>query len=53
MLKKTTLFLVITAGCFGIKAQHTIPFRITRHNNIIVKTLVNKKIPWILCSRLP
>lgn len=43
MLKKTTLFLLITAGCFGIKAQQTIPFRITRHNNIIVKTLVNKK----------
>jgi hypothetical protein len=26
-----------------MKAQQTIPFRITKHNNIIVKTLVNKK----------
>ncbi len=52
MLKKTTLFLLITAGCFGMKAQQTIPFRVTKHNNIIVKTVVNKKILWILCSRL-
>lgn len=43
MLKRTVLFILLSAGSYGIKAQETIPFRITRHNNIIVKTLVNKK----------
>ncbi|WP_114821611.1 hypothetical protein [Chryseobacterium sp. KLBC 52] len=43
MLKKTVLFILLSAGSYGMKAQETIPFRITRHNNIIVKTLVNKK----------
>ncbi|MDQ1856959.1 hypothetical protein [Chryseobacterium sp. WLY505] len=43
MLKKTVLFILLSAGFYGMKAQQTIPFRITRHNNIIVKTLVNKK----------
>lgn len=43
MLKKTSLFLLFSAGFFGLKAQQTIPFRITKHNNIIIKTLVNKK----------
>ncbi|WFB67904.1 hypothetical protein [Chryseobacterium sp. WX] len=43
MLKRTVLFILLSAGSYGMKAQETIPFRITRHNNIIVKTLVNKK----------
>ncbi len=43
MLKKTVLFLLFSAGSSGLNAQQTIPFRITKHNNIIVKTLVNKK----------
>ncbi|WP_426478004.1 hypothetical protein ACP3T3_00515 [Chryseobacterium sp. CBSDS_008] len=43
MLKKTVLFILLSAGFYGMKAQQTIPFRITKHNNIIVKTLVNKK----------
>lgn len=43
MLKKTFLSLLLSAGFFGAKAQQSIPFRITQHNNIIVKTLVNKK----------
>ena len=33
----------MSAGLYNIYAQQTIPFRITKHNNIIVKTLVNKK----------
>jgi len=33
----------LSAGLYNIYAQQTIPFRITKHNNIIVKTLVNKK----------
>ncbi|MDR4954685.1 hypothetical protein REB14_21100 [Chryseobacterium sp. ES2] len=43
MLKKTVLFILLSAGFYGMKAQQTIPFRITKHNNIIVKTLVNQK----------
>jgi len=43
MLKKTALFMLLSIGFSGMKAQQTIPFRITKHNNIIVKTLVNKK----------
>ncbi|MEN5308342.1 hypothetical protein ABE425_12585 [Chryseobacterium cucumeris] len=43
MLKRTVLFILLSAGLCGMKAQQTIPFRITKHNNIIVKTLVNKK----------
>ncbi|MEJ5103735.1 hypothetical protein [Chryseobacterium sp. MYb328] len=43
MLKKTFFLLLFSTGFLGIKAQQTIPFRITKHNNIIVKTLVNKK----------
>lgn len=43
MLKKTILFLLFSAVFFGMKAQQTVPFRITKHNTIIVKTLVNKK----------
>lgn len=43
MLKRTVLFTLLFAGLCTMKAQQTIPFRITKHNNIIVKTLVNKK----------
>ncbi|QWT87455.1 hypothetical protein EGI15_03440 [Chryseobacterium cucumeris] len=43
MLKRTVFFILLSAGLYGMKAQQTIPFRITKHNNIIVKTLVNKK----------
>jgi hypothetical protein len=43
MLKKTCLLLLFTAGFFHSQAQQTIPFRVTQHHNIIVKTLVNKK----------
>lgn len=43
MLKKTGLLLLFSAGFLSTKAQQTIPFRITKYNNIIVKTLVNKK----------
>ncbi|WP_353145345.1 hypothetical protein [Chryseobacterium sp.] len=43
MLKKTSLFLLLSIGFFETKAQQTIPFRITKNHNIIVKTLVNKK----------
>lgn len=35
--------MLLSAVFYGMKAQQTIPFRITKHNNIIVKTLVNKK----------
>lgn len=35
--------MLLSAGFFGIKAQQKIPFRITKQNNIIVKTLVNQK----------
>ncbi|BAP30927.1 uncharacterized protein CHSO_1890 [Chryseobacterium sp. StRB126] len=43
MLKKTGFFLLFSVGFFGIKAQQTIPFRVTKYNTIIVQTLVNKK----------
>lgn len=43
MLKRTVLFTLLSAGFCTMKAQQTIPFRITKHNIIIVKTLVNKK----------
>ncbi|MDR6920228.1 MULTISPECIES: hypothetical protein [Chryseobacterium] len=43
MLKKTSLLLLLTIGFFNLKAQQTVPFRITKHHNIIVKALVNKK----------
>lgn len=43
MLKKTAFFMLLSAGFFGTKAQQKIPFRITKQNNIIVKTLVNQK----------
>ncbi|MGU3376936.1 hypothetical protein [Chryseobacterium sp. M5A1_1a] len=43
MLKKIFLCFLLSTGFFSIKAQKTIPFRITKYNNIIVKTFVNKK----------
>ncbi|WP_333597301.1 hypothetical protein [Chryseobacterium flavum] len=43
MLKRTSLLFLFVAGHFSLQAQQVIPFRITKHNNIIVKTLVNKK----------
>ncbi|WP_370898148.1 hypothetical protein [Chryseobacterium gossypii] len=41
MLKPGLIFLLFC--CFVVKAQEIIPFRITKHNNIIVKTLVNDR----------
>lgn len=43
MFKKTSFIILFCTGFTCINAQQTIPFRITKHNNIIVKTLVNKK----------
>lgn len=43
MFRKPSIILLLSAGLFSISAQQTIPFRITEHNNIIIKTLVNKK----------
>lgn len=43
MFKKTSFIILFSTGFACINAQQTIPFRITKHNNIIVKTLVNKK----------
>ncbi|QBO58147.1 pepsin/retropepsin-like aspartic protease family protein [Chryseobacterium salivictor] len=43
MLKKTRFLFLLCATFFIVKAQETIPFRITKHNNIIVKVLVNDK----------
>lgn len=43
MLKKTRFLFLLSAGFFFVKAQETIPFRITKHNNIILKALVNDK----------
>lgn len=43
MLKKIIFIYLLSAGCFVAKSQQTIPFRVTKSNNIIVKTLVNKK----------
>lgn len=43
MFKKTSLILLFSTVFFSVQAQQTIPFRLTKHNNIIVKTLVNKK----------
>jgi len=43
MFKKYILLSFLLLLSSVLKAQETIPFRITRHNNIIVKTLVNDK----------
>ncbi|MDV7695437.1 hypothetical protein N6B72_00755 [Chryseobacterium soli] len=43
MLKKISLLCILSAGFFTITAQEKIPFRMTKHNNIIIKTLVNDK----------
>ena len=43
MLKKFVLGLSFIAASMIVNAQEIIPFRLTKHNNIIVKTLVNDK----------
>jgi hypothetical protein len=43
MFKKTILIFLLSISSVIAKAQEKIPFRITKHNNIIVKTLVNDK----------
>lgn len=43
MLKKISLLFLFSIGFSIVKAQKTIPFRMTKYNNIIVKTLVNEK----------
>lgn len=43
MLKKTILIILLATSAVIAKAQEKIPFRITKYNNIIVKTLVNDK----------
>jgi hypothetical protein len=43
MLNKTFFFILLYFSFSIVKAQETIPFRITKHNNIIVKALVNDK----------
>ncbi|MCS3869205.1 hypothetical protein J3D55_002121 [Chryseobacterium ginsenosidimutans] len=43
MLNKTIFSLLIFISISIVKAQEIIPFRITKHNNIIVKALVNDK----------
>lgn len=43
MLNKTFFFILLFTSFSIVKAQETIPFRITKHNNIIVKALVNDK----------
>jgi len=42
-LKKIALFVFSVLFINSINAQETIPFRITKYNNIIVKALVNDK----------
>lgn len=41
MIRKLSFFFVFGFVCFN--AQETIPFHITKHNNMIIKTLVNDK----------
>ena len=43
MIKKSLLILSLIVSSMMVIAQEIIPFRLTRHNNIIVKTLVNDK----------
>lgn len=43
MFLKIAFIITFIAGSALFKAQETIPFRLTKHNNIIVKTLVNDK----------
>ncbi|MBB6369602.1 hypothetical protein [Chryseobacterium shigense] len=42
MFKKVSFIFLFSIG-LSVNAQQAVPFRITKHNNIIVKTLVNKK----------
>ncbi|MDH6253323.1 hypothetical protein M2347_003050 [Chryseobacterium sp. H1D6B] len=43
MFKKIIFIFLLSAGFISANAQETIPFRLTKHNNIIVKALVNDK----------
>jgi hypothetical protein len=43
MLNKIIFLILIFISISIVKAQENIPFRITKHNNIIVKALVNHK----------
>ncbi|MFZ4927944.1 hypothetical protein [Chryseobacterium sp. Mn2064] len=43
MLKKIIFLFLVFISSSLVKAQQTIPFRITQHNNIIVKALINQK----------
>lgn len=43
MFKKFSCLAIVLLSLNPFKAQEKIPFRITKHNNIIVKTLVNDK----------
>lgn len=43
MFKKVSVLVLLSASFLLVKAQEKIPFRITKHNNIIVKALVNDK----------
>lgn len=43
MFKKSVFSLSFIIGFITVTAQEIIPFRLTKHNNIIVKTLVNNK----------
>ncbi|KQT35836.1 hypothetical protein ASG22_02120 [Chryseobacterium sp. Leaf405] len=41
MIKKSILLLCLMFISLVVKAQEKIPFRLTKHNNIIIKTLIN------------
>ena len=43
MFKKFSCLAIVLLSLNHFKAQEKIPFRLTKHNNIIVKTLVNDK----------
>ncbi|WP_139418704.1 hypothetical protein [Chryseobacterium mulctrae] len=43
MFKKFSCLAIVLLSLNPFKAQEKIPFRLTKHNNIIVKTLVNDK----------
>lgn len=43
MVIKNTIAIICTVFTISISAQEIIPFRITKYNNIIIKTLVNDK----------
>ncbi|GGG64637.1 hypothetical protein [Epilithonimonas arachidiradicis] len=43
MIIKNTIAIICTVFTIALNAQEIIPFRITKYNNIIVKTVVNEK----------